>query len=222
MTNSVRIALVDDHLLFRRGIEAILRASDSTEIVFETGEGQDFLDWLSEKKTPPEVVLLDIEMPGINGIQMAEELRKTYPGIRIIILSMHFRENLIAGLVEKGVHGYLPKNCDPGELLNAISTVQRTGFYFNEAVLKAMQKNMSGVKKRAPDVTMGFGITPREKEVLELICRENTTAEIAEKLCLSMRTVDGHRNNLLQKTGAKNSAGLVLFAVRHRIIDPWF
>lgn len=222
MEQLIRIAMVDDHQLFRKGIEAILRASGSIDVAYSAGSGEELLQWLRTAAPLPDVVMLDIEMPGLNGIQLTEHLCRTYPQLRIIILSMHFRENLISGLVEKGVHCFLPKNSEPEELLAAIQTVHRNDFYFNDAVLQAIHKSMGGAKKRAPDVTFGFGITPREKEVLELICREYSTAQIADKLFLSARTVDGHRNNLLQKTGAANTAGLVLFAVRNRIIDPWF
>lgn len=222
MKEPIRVAMVDDHLLFRKGIEAILTASENISVVLSVPAAEELLQWLGTVSQKPDVVMLDIEMPGLNGIQLTEQLHRLYPALRLIVLSMHFRENLIAGLVEKGVHSFLPKNSEPGELLVAIETVHRNGFYFNEAVLKTMQRNMTGVKKRAPDVTLGYGITPREKEVLELICRELSTAEIAEKLFLSARTVDGHRNNLLQKTGAANTAGLVLFAVRNGIVDPWF
>ncbi len=222
MKETIRIALIDDHLLFRKGIEAILRTIGDISIVYESGSAQEFLDWLEEKSPPPEIVLLDIEMPGMNGLVLMQNLREKYPQIKVIILSMHFRHSLIAGLVENGANGYLSKNCEEAELFNSIYTVKRSGFYFNEAVLRIMHKMVTGPRKKTPDATLGFGITEREKEILQLICREHTASEIAEKLFLSVRTVEGYRNNLLQKSGAKNTAGLILFAVRNNIIDPWF
>jgi DNA-binding NarL/FixJ family response regulator len=218
----IKIALVDDHMLFRKGMEAILRQHPDYEILTGCNDAAEFSAWLETAGTAPDILLLDLEMPGKNGVELADELRVSHPAIRIIVLSMHFRENLISNLVEKGVHSYLPKNAEPEELLAAIRIVHQNGFYFNDLVLKAIRKSITGGKKRAADSTLGYGITQRENEVLELICRELSTAEIADKLCISARTVDGHRNNLLQKSGALNTAGLVLFAVRNRIIDPWF
>lgn len=218
----VRITLIDDHQLFRKGVEAMLRSFGNIEIIYESGSAREFLDWLSEGSPAPEVVLLDIEMPGMNGIELMKILRTDYPAIKVIILSMHFRQSLVSSMVEAGVSGYLSKNCEPGELFNAIFAVRKSDFYFNDAVLRIMHGSLTGSRKKSNDVSLGFGITEREREVLELICKECTTSEIAEKLCLSDRTVEGHRNNLLQKTHAKNAAGLVLFAVRNNIVDPWF
>jgi DNA-binding NarL/FixJ family response regulator len=218
----IHITLVDDHQLFRKGIAAMLQPFGDIEIVFESGSAQEFLDWLRQDVIPPEVILLDIEMPGMNGIELMKKLRSDYPAIKVIILSMHFRQSVVAGLVENGVSGYLSKNCEPTELHNAITIVMRSDFYFSEEVLRIMHRTLAGQRKKAADTTLGFDITAREKEVIGLICRENTTAEIAEKLFISMRTVEGHRINLLQKTGAKNSAGLVFFAIRNNLIDLWF
>ena len=113
MNNRIRVAMVDDHLLFRKGIEAILTASDNIDVVLSTAAGDELLNWLSTNPKKTDVVMLDIEMPGMNGIQITEQLHSRYPDLRIIILSMHFRENLIAGLVEKCVHCFLPKNSEP-------------------------------------------------------------------------------------------------------------
>jgi DNA-binding NarL/FixJ family response regulator len=218
----IKLALIDDHLLFRKGIKALLTDSGAMECLFETADAFEFLDWLAKADALPDVALIDIEMPGMNGIELSEKLQKTFPSVKIIILSMHFRESLVISLVEKGVRGYLPKNAEPEELLMAIDTVYQRGFYFNDSFLKTMHAAFSGNRKNAHDTSLGFGITNREKEVLQLICHELTTQEIADKLFLSVRTVDGHRNNLLQKTGARNSAGLVLFAIRNNIVDAWF
>lgn len=220
--DTLKIALIDDHKLFRKGIEAILRSLDNITIVYESGSAPDFIEWLNEENEPPEVLLLDIEMPGMNGIELMQKIRTMNIKFRIIALSMHFRQSLVANLVESGVNGYLTKNCEEAELFNAIFSVKKTGFYFNEALLRIMHNTILNPEKKITDTSLGFGITPREKETLQLICREYTAAEIAQKLFLSVRTIEGYRNNLLQKSGAKNTAGLVLFAVRNHIVDPWF
>jgi DNA-binding NarL/FixJ family response regulator len=222
MTDKHRIALVDDHRLFRKGIEAMLIPFDDIEVICDVGSAEEFLDWLAQENAPPQAIFLDIEMPGMNGIELMKKLRSEYPAIKVIILSMHFRQSIVTSLVENGVNGYLSKNCEPVELHDAICAVIRNDFYFNEDVLRIMHNAMTSQRKKAADTTLGFEVTKREKEVLDLICREHTNADIAEKLFLSMRTVEGHRNNLLQKSGAKNTAGVVLFAVRNHIIDPWF
>lgn len=221
-TASVRIALVDDHLLFRTGIETILRGFENMQVVHAAGSAQEFLDWLDVGSLPPEVLLLDIEMPGMNGIELLKKLRQRDTNTKVIILSMHFRPALVSSMVESGVNGYLSKNCEPTELCAAILSVSKTDFYFNENVLRIMRGTLTGPRKRSADTTFGYGITEREKEVLQLICRECTTEAIAQQLFISIKTVEGHRTNLLLKSGAQNLAGLVLFAVRNHMVDAWF
>lgn len=214
---TIRVALVDDQQLFRQGIALLVSNTPGFEIVFEADNGQNCLDQLKDIKELPHVALVDMEMPIMDGMELVNQLQQQYPDIRVIMLSVHSNERMIARMIQLGASGYLIKNCDKEELIQAIQTTYASGFYINGQALKAMQthsgktasiKNLNGIV---------IELSSREKEVLEMICQELTTAEIADKLFISTRTVEGHRNNLLIKTGCRNTAGLVLFAIRHHL-----
>jgi len=164
-----------------------------------------------------------MEMPGMDGIELNEILHKKFPSIKVIVLSVHANERLIARMIEAGASGYLIKNCDKEELLSAIHSVMSTGHYINAQVIKAIQ-HMAGKKnKRLKNIShIDIELSEREKEILSLICKEYSNADIAEKLFISIRTVEGHRNNLLMKTGCKNTAGLVVFALKNQLVDLVF
>jgi DNA-binding NarL/FixJ family response regulator len=164
---------------------------------------------------------VDMNMPEMNGMELTELLLKQHPEMRIIILTVHNQERFIIKMIEAGVAGYLVKNCDIEEVLTAIRAAHKTGFYFNESTMQAMR---NGYRNKKGDVrsfaNIAVEITEREAEVLRLICREYTNTEIGDRLHISPRTVDGHRNNLLAKAGCRNTAGLVLFAVNNGFFDP--
>lgn len=215
--DTIRVALVDDQQLFRQGISLLVGNTPGLEISFEADNGQNCLDQLKDINELPHVALVDMEMPIMDGMELVTQLQEHYPDIRIIMLSVHSNERMIARMIQLGASGYLIKNCDKEELIKAIQTTHASGFYINGQALKAMQthsgktssiKNLNGI---------AIELSSREKEVLEMICQEFTTAEIADKLFISTRTVEGHRNNLLIKTGCRNTAGLVLFAVKHHL-----
>jgi len=166
-------------------------------------------------------VLLDLSMPELNGIETTKILHVSYPSIKIIILSVYGEDRFVTHLMELGVNAYLFKNVEPEEVERAIRTVMDKDFYFNEAFLNAMKNRLTNKRQKILlTENIPSTLTAREIEVLKLICKQNTAQEIAEQLFISVRTVDGHRNNLLEKTGVRNSAGLVLFAIKHRLIDP--
>ncbi|MES2373592.1 MAG: response regulator transcription factor [Bacteroidota bacterium] len=219
----VRIALVDDQKLFRQSLSALLAVVPVYQVVMEAESGTDCLTQLSAMNILPDIILMDMEMPGMDGIELNESLQKKYPAIKVIVLSMHAKERLISRMIESGACGYLIKNCDKEELLAAIHTVAETGFYINTQVLKAIQgASGSRTKSRNNLAQLSIEFTPREKEVLILICKEYTNAEIANKLFISIRTTEGHRTNLLAKTGCHNTAGLVLFAVKTNLFEVSF
>ena len=219
----IRIALTDDQLLFRQGLASLIHSIDKLELVMEADNGIDCLEKLSLLPDPPDIILMDMEMPLMNGIELNKALHSKYPSIKVIVLSVHANEKLIAHMIEAGASGYLIKNCDKEELLAAIHSVISTGYYINSNVLKAIQlaagKKNRGIKNVSH---IDIDISEREKEILGLICKELSNAEIAEKLFISIRTVEGHRNNLLMKTGCKNTAGLVVFALKNQLVDLAF
>ena len=219
----ISLALVDDQVLFRQGIASLINSEAGFSLVMEADNGEDFLSNLKKMELLPDIVLMDIEMPGMDGMQLNEELHKRYPSIKVIVLSVHDSERLMARMIQAGASGYLFKNCNKEELLNAIRNVFNNGFYITPAVLKAIQSPTANTRGTITNIqSIPIEISQREKEVLQLICEEYSNAGIAEKLFISVRTVDGHRNNLLAKTGCHNTAGLVLFAVKHHIFEVLF
>lgn len=219
MSNTIQIALVDDQVLFREGIASLIRLEQDFDLVMEADNGKEFLTSLKERNELPDIVLTDMEMPEMDGMQLNEEIRKHFPSIKVIVLSVHAKERLMARMIQAGASGYLLKNCNKEELTKAIRNVYNQGFYITPDVLKAIQSPLAKTKTITNTQSIPVDLSAREMEVLKLICEENSNTEIAEKLFLSVRTVDGHRNNLLAKTGCHNTAGLVIFAVKHHIYE---
>ena len=213
----VHIALVDDHLLFREGIKAIFQEEEHMKIILEASNGKAFLDLLKNAVVKPMVVLLDIRMPHLDGYATAEILLAEYPDMKIITLTMHEEERHIIRMIELGVNGYLMKNASPEEVVECIECVVEHDYYFNNKITNIMRKILMYKGKRTVD-NMMYDLTEREKEVLELICKEFTAKEIGEKLFISFRTVEGHRKNLLSKLNVRNTAGLVVFALKNEIV----
>jgi DNA-binding NarL/FixJ family response regulator len=220
MLQAIQIGLVEDQLLFRQGIKAILNSSPEFNVIFESADGHSVVQKLRQLSTSPDVLLVDISLPPLgtqaySGADLTLALHTAYPGIKVIILSVHDDESFIADLIEMGAHGYLVKDCDPQEMFEAIVAVHTRGSYINDRTLKALLQHRNRSRPKPKQV---IDITRREKEILQLVCQQYTTEEIAEKLFISMKTVNGHRNNLLQKTGSRNVTGLVLYAIKHNII----
>lgn len=219
----IHIALVDDQKLFRQSLASLIDSTPDFALVMEADDGNDFLEKLKHLQEIPHIALMDMQMPGMDGIELNALLHKQYPDIKVIVLSVHANERLIARMIEAGASGYLVKNCDKEELITAIQTVFKSGFYINSEVLKAIQNTSLQKSRPIKSVdAVAIELSSREKEVLELICREYSNAEIAAKLFISVRTAEGHRNNLLAKTGCRNTAGLVLFAVKNGFFEVGF
>lgn len=223
----IHLALADDEALFRKGMKLLLEDYEGISVVLEAQDGEQLLQQLRQATTLPDVLLLDMKMPNLNGVETAKVLQENFPSIKIIVLSTYFSKAFIVNMIELGAGAYLPKNATPDEVVATIREVYNNGFSYNQAVLEVIRDNM--LQKSKPKMPLSFGveITSREKEILQLICEEYTTGEIAEKLFISPRTVDGHRNNLLEKLGCKNVAGLVVYAIQHQLvkINPetfWF
>ena len=213
--NRIRIAIADDHTLFRQSLALLLQQSPDMELVAEAADGPALLDALVRMSVLPDVALIDIDMPGMNGVELNEHLQADYPQIKVVVLSIYTQERIISRMINAGAAAYLFKNCEKEEFIQAIQTTYKSGFYVNKQVFEALQR----VKKPSNELkninAIAIELTNRETEVLRLICQEYNNNEIAEKLFLSVRTVEGHRNNLLLKTGCRNTAGLVLFAIRY-------
>lgn len=220
MNDEIYVGLVEDQLLFREGMKAIIATWKDIRTVFESADGYSVMEKLSHCAVPPNVLLVDLSLPArggqeFSGLHVTRAVTAAYPEMKIVILSIHDDENFISQLIESGAHGYLVKDCDPQEVHDAIVTVHTRGSYINERTLKALQHKMAGKPRPVKKL---LSITRREEEILQLVCRQYTAEEIASKLFISVKTVNGHRNNLLQKTGSRNVTGLVLYAVRNNIV----
>lgn len=211
----IKVALADDHALFREGLKAILSRLEGIEVVIEAANGKELIDAMAVNET--DVVLLDLEMPEMDGMEACKKIREQSSEVKILVLTMHEEERMTAYLMEIGANGYLLKNTRRDELLNAIRTVHETGMYSTDRVTTALLNSLKQRSKKTPALGT-VQLTRREQEVLELIAQELTNAEIGERLFISEKTVDGHRMNLLSKFGVKNTAGLILKAVRQGFI----
>ena len=221
MVETIKIGLVEDQVLFRNGIKAILGSWKDLEVIFEAGEGYTVIESLKAASPIPDVLLVDLSLPPdgtkeYSGEQLTIDLCTNFPTIKVIILSVHQDENYISRLIEIGAHGYLVKDSDPEEVYEAIIAVHTKGSYINAMTLKAIQRNMG---KKSIQFKPFADITKREVEILQLTCQQFTADEIAEKLFISVKTVNGHRTNLMQKTGSRNVTGLVLYAIKHHIVE---
>ncbi|MGE3799807.1 MAG: response regulator [Candidatus Kapaibacterium sp.] len=216
--DQINVAVVDDHEMFRKGIISILHEVPQFVVTLEAANGQEFLDEVGSVKV--DVLLLDLEMPVLGGMETCKLARERYPDLKILILTMHKTPHFMVHMMESGASGYLVKESGPEELEEAIEKVHKTGYYFSHALSQAMLQRLEGGKRKGAilEEALNAGLSEREEEVLQLICQELTTPEIAEKLYLSPRTVEGYRKQLLLKTGTRNTAGLVMWAVRQGIV----
>lgn len=219
MTNLplVHIAILDDHRLFRQGITFILHRLPYQVSVAEAASFAELLPQLVHQL--PDLLLLDLQLPDVDGIEVAQRLLAEYPELKIIVLSMHTDDMLIAQMLKLGVRSYLPKDIDKDLLTKAITDVIENGHHFTDAISKAMIRGVQSPGHPRPQLPgSAIVLTPREAEVLGLICEGKSTNEIAQQLFISNRTVEGHRQNLLEKTGTPNAVGLALYAVKHGLL----
>ena len=214
----IRLALADDQRLFRMGMALLLRDMAGVKVVLECVNGAELL--ASLELTPVDMVLLDLQMPVLDGRQTIVKLKQAHPQVKVIILSTHDEDQMISELMDLGANGYMLKTAEPDEIDTAIRSVAANGFYFSELVSRVMLHGLVNKKQVKPTFNDIDPLSERELEVLRGICQELTTAEIAEKIFVSPRTVDFHRNNLLLKTGARNAAGLVVYAMTKGIYTP--
>jgi len=217
MNEKIDIIITDDHRLFRKGIAALLSDFDFIGEIYEAGNGLELLNLLKTMDKIPHVILLDVRMPEMDGIEAQEKIRSLYPDIKIIILSMEDDEQIVMHLMEEGVNGYLLKNADPDEVEFAIKKVTEEGFYISGQLSELFVQNV--VQKKVPVKKPGEDLNKKELEILELICRQYTAAEIADQLNLSVRTIEGYRRRLLEKTKSKNMAGVVVFALKNNLVS---
>lgn len=212
----VRIALVDDHTLFRTGLKGLLEQRNDFKVVADVGSGEEFLAQLADLEI--DVVFMDISMPGIDGSETTRRALQQRPDLRIITLSMYGDDHYYKLMVECGASGFLLKDSDIEEVYAAVEATTAGDSYFSSALLGMLTRNMSS--RIAVDTpTDDDALSEREIEILVEVCRGLSNQEIADKLFISKRTVDKHRANILEKTGCKNTANLVVYAIKNRLVE---
>jgi len=220
MSQIIKMILADDELLFRKGVVFMLEREKNIEIMFEASNGEELVNYLNENQDNlPDIILMDLKMPLVNGVEATKKVHKKYPSIKIIALTSYDTKPFIINMIQEGASSYLVKNASPFEMINTINEVALKGFYYNELIMSIIQDGQVFGNKKTKSSFDDDYLTSREKEILELICLQQSTNEIAEKLFISPRTVEGHRNNLLLKTESKNIAGLVVYAIQNKIVS---
>jgi DNA-binding NarL/FixJ family response regulator len=204
----ITVAIVDDHQLFRSGLQFILESEPDIEVIIEASNGKQFLTFLDNLK--PDVVLMDINMPEMDGMEASRRAIEKYPDLHILVLSMYSDIDYYNTMIDIGVKGFILKDIENKELGNAIRKIHHGGNYFSQELLLRLIKNK-------PDGNQ-IELTKREKEVLELICQGFSNQEISDKLYISQRTVERHRSSLLFKTNSKNSISLVIYSIKNNLI----
>jgi len=216
--DTIKVAIADDHQIFRKGVILSLRQYNNIKFVFEANNGEDLIQKVTDNE-PPDVILMDLKMPVKDGIETTKYINKHFPAIRIIILTMYEDERFVGHLMDSGANGYLLKSTEPSEIKKAIGDVMRTGFYLNNFVNKVLIKKNYAKQKFNPNLNSEVVISEREKEVLTLVCMEFTAHEIAQKMEISARTVEAIKDRLMERFGVKNSVGLVFYAMKNSLID---
>ncbi|MFL5808291.1 MAG: response regulator [Flavisolibacter sp.] len=212
----IKVAIADDHTLFRTGVKTSLSSRKDIQMVAEAENGMQLLNLLKHIK--PDVVLLDIQMPIMDGLTTLPEIKKLYPDVKVIMLSMHNDHSMITRMMEIGANSYLTKESDSETIYQAIRTCYEQEFFFNELTNKALLNGLR-MKKPADVATPDVHLTDKEITILKLMCEEKSTKEIADMVDLSPRTVEAIRDKLKTKTGVKSMAGLVMYAVKAGIVE---
>jgi two-component system, NarL family, invasion response regulator UvrY len=213
----ILVALADDHVLLRNGLANLIRSFDQYEIVFEADNGKDFIQKLSTHPTP-QLVLMDINMPEMDGYDTALWLKKNHPDVKVLALSMYDNENAIIRMLKNGAKGYILKDIDPLEFKTALDALVRKGFYYSELVTGKLIHAVNNLDEPDQPIKNITALNEREIDFLKYACTEMTYKEIADKMFLSPRTIDGYRDALFEKLNCKTRVGLVMYAIKNGIV----
>jgi DNA-binding NarL/FixJ family response regulator len=217
VTPKTRVAVVDDHVLLRNGLTNLIQSFEQYEIVFEANNGKDFIEKMKDN-SPPQLVLLDINMPEMDGYDTALWIKRNQPDIKVLALSMYDNENAIIRMLKNGAKGYILKDIDPSEFKTALDALVRKGYYHSELVTGKLIHAVN--KLDEPDLAVKnlVSLNDREIDFLKLACTEMTYKEIADQMFLSPRTIDGYRDALFEKLNCKTRVGLVMYAIKNGIV----
>lgn len=216
-TQTARILIVDDHQLFIDGIKGIISGNPEWQIIGEANDGQAALNILNH--TTCELLISDLSMPGMDGVELTRRVKATYPQIRVLVLSMHDDRELVSEVLDAEADGYILKHTKKTELLRAIRQVLDYGTYFSKEIASILSDRYTKSGSANPQSGSTQSLSPREQEILQHICEEYSTKEIAHELNISPRTVETHRKHIMQKTGSGTLVGLIKFAFRTKLVS---
>lgn len=219
MNSKIKIALIDDEQLILEGIKLLLSNEQNISVTLTSDNGPDFINNLESlaENSFPDIALVDVQMQPMNGFELVGILKEKYPDLKIIILSSHYKSSILGYMVKLGVSAFLPKNSNKKTFIEAITMVHKNGVYFTAEDHQMLFSYMNSSSKKKSLFEMEDELSEREKDVVKLICQEFTNNEIAEKLFISPRTVESHRQRVLEKIGAKNTVGIVIYAIINNI-----
>ncbi len=215
--SKIPIGVAEDQSIYRDGLVNMLNTTGNYEVIVEAVDGKDLIEQLEDRR--PKVLLVDYRMPEMSGIQATYIIRKKYPDMKVLILSMYDSNEFVIKAIENGANGYITKDDDPKEIIDGIESVLSTGYYLNDRTSKALIKQLMGagqVKPEFPNTNLEF--SEIELEIIQLICREYSTQEISDVLCKSKRTVEGIRGTIMKKIGARNVIGIVMYAIKNKLV----
>jgi two-component system invasion response regulator UvrY len=216
MKTIIKVALADDHVLLRRGLANLVNSFDGYNVILEADNGLELQSRLS-KDNLPDLILLDINMPKLDGIATAQWVKQTYPLVKILALSMYDNENSIIRMFKAGAKGYVLKDCEPEELKDALDSIIEKGYYYSDLVTGKFIHNINRLEENADMRNLAL-LNEKEIQFLKFACTEMTYKEIAEKMFLSPRTIDGYRDDLFEKLNIKTRVGLVMYAIKNGIV----
>lgn len=217
MTTQIKVAIADDHKIFRDGIKMALKEREFLKILWEAEDGKDLMHKLEVKQ--PDVLLMDIRMPELDGINAITLIKKHFEQVKIVVLTMYDDQEMITKMMEMGANAYLTKTTDPDEIYQAILTCMNDDFYFNDLVNKAVLLKLQHKKNVRQYYPTPVKFSEKELKILKCIAEDKTTEEISKDVFLSPRTIETIRQNMKQKVGAKTIAGLVMYAMRNKLLE---
>jgi two-component system invasion response regulator UvrY len=215
--DKIQVALADDHILLRNGLANLIQSLDGYNVIFEANNGRDFIEKLNPE-CPPNVVLMDINMPEMDGYETTLWLKRNYPDTKVLALSMYDAEPFIIRMLKCGAKGYILKDIEPSEFRVALDSLVRKGFYYSELVTGKLIHMVNGMDEIESSLKNLSTLSERETTFLKLACTELTYKEIADQMFVSARTIDGYRDDLFQKLQVRTRVGLVMFAIRNGMV----
>ena len=213
----IKVAIADDHKIFRKGVILSLRPYTNIKLILEAENGEELIKGIPGNE--PDVILMDLRMPGKDGMEATKIISKQYPSIKIVVLTMYEDERFVSHMMENGANGYLLKNAEPQEIRRAIMDVYEKGYYLNNFVNRILLKRSHARQKVVPSLNSEITLNDKERDVLRYICMEFAAQEIAQKMDISARTVEAIKDRLMERFGSRNTAGLVFFAVKNNLVD---